>query len=215
VPNPGNEPGEDNEERPPGIVVQIPQTGQQLTFSPDGVRLGNYASPTSRPFIVPQAPIPPGGKTATPPCCPEPEPTPSTDKSAEIICRLKTLQTEILNDGTDRTSGATPAAPSGFYEELAADFYKVVMRVTQRPSNLRIQSSTSPAADVWFVGWFAWVENGFPGERLPLQFENQTFLAPKNVTGFVYQVNFGCLAIATWQRRVKRPYIDNCVSPVL
>ncbi len=214
IPNPGNEPGEDNEERPPGLIVQIPQTGQQIEFRPDGVRIGNYSNPSSRPFVVPVPTYPTrGGTVATPPCCPTSDPPDYEPDFSEILCRIRTLQEKILDDGTDNLSGTTAAAQSGFYEELAKDFYKVQIDVTQAPSNLRIQPSTAPALDVWFVGWFAWVENGFPGERKPLHFQNQTFLAPPNVSGFMYQVNFGCLARANWQRRVKRPYVDECVVP--
>ncbi len=210
VPNPGNEPGQDNEERPPGVIVQIPQTGQQITYSPDGVRISNYASPATRPFIVPQMPIPPGNKIAAPACCDDGGGDPPSPDLTEIICRIKTLQKEILDDGTNRINGQTPNAAAGFFEELDGDFYKVTVNVTQKPANLRIQSSTAPANDVWYVGWFAWVENGFPGERIPLHFQAQTFLPPPGITGFMYQVNAGCLATGQWQRRTKRPYIDLC-----
>jgi len=210
IPNPGNDNPGENEERPPGVIVQIPETGQQITFAPEGVRISNYGSPNRTPFIVPPAIIPPGNKVATPPCCPSDEsPSEEVDLS-EIICRLKALQDEILNDGFNVVAGNTANANSGFYEALDGDFYKVQVDITQRPSNLRIQPSTSPALDVWYVGWFSWVTNGFPGERMPLHFENSTFLAPANVTGFMYQVNFGCSAIGRWQRRVKKPYVDNC-----
>jgi hypothetical protein len=210
VPNPGNDDGEENEERPPGLIVQIPQTGQQFTFTPDGVRESRYNAPNREPFRVPTLVLPPGGKGATPRCCDDGGDEPPEVDLSEIICRLKTLQDEVLNDGFTRTNGQTPTAPSGFYEELDGGFYKVRITVTQRPNNLRIQPSTSPAPDVWYVGWFAWVENGFPSERLPLHFKDQVFLAPERATGFMYQVNAGCLAIGQWQRRVKKPYIDNC-----
>lgn len=210
VPNPGNDDGEDGEERPPGLIVQIPQTGQQFTFTPDGVREGRYNAPNREPFRVPTLVLPPGGKAATPRCCDDGSSEPPEVDLSEIICRLKTLQEEILNDGFNRINGQTAIAPSGFYEELDGDFFKVRVTVTQRPSNLRIQYSTAPATDVWFVGWFAWLENGFPSERLPLHFKDQVFLAPHGVTGFMYQVNQGCLATGQWQRRVKKPYVDNC-----
>lgn len=210
IPNPANDPDVDDAETPPGIIVQIPETGQQIKFTPDGVTISNYMNPPAREFKVPPPAFPPGGKVATPPCCPSEPPEPPDVDLSEIICRIKTLQDEILNDGFDRVNGETGNSNSGFYEALDGDLYKVQIDITQRPSNLRVQSSTSPAMDVWYVGWFSWVENGFPCKRQYIHFENQTFLAPPGVTGFMYQTYFGCKAVGRWQRRVKKPYVDNC-----
>jgi len=210
VPNPGNDEPSENEERPPGVIVQIPQTGQQFNFTPSGVRESRYNAPNREPFRVPVLTLPPGGKAATPPCCEVDTPECPEVNLDEIVCRLKALQDELLDDGFNNINGETPNANSGFYEALDGDFYKVRIDITQRPANLRIQPSTAPAMDVWFVGWFSWIENGFPGERIPLHFENNCFLAPLNVTGFMYQTNFGCKAIGRWTRRTKRDYVDQC-----
>lgn len=211
VPNPGNDEPNDGEERPPGLVVQIPETGQQFRFTPEGVYVTNYGAPNREPFRVPPPVIPPGGKASTPPCCDKDTPEPEPVNLDEIICRLKALQDELLDDGTDRVNGSTPTAQSGFYEELDGGFYKVQMNLVSKPLNAKVQPSTQPASDVIYCGWFAWVENGFPGERVPIHFENQTFLAPPNVTGFMYQYYAAHSGNAQWQRRTKREYIDFCV----
>lgn len=211
VPNPGNDPPNENEEREPGVVVQIPETGQQIKYTPSGVQITNFNNPTTAPFRVPPPILPPGINAATPPCCEVEPPEPPEVDLEEIICRLKALQEKVLDDGFDNVSGATAQGASGFYEALDGGFYKVQIDVTQKPSNLRIQPSTAPALDVWYVGWFSWVENGFPGERIPLHFQNSSFVAPPNVTGFMYQVNAGCLAIGRWTRKVKREYVDFCI----
>lgn len=211
VPNPGNDDPEEGGERQPGVVVQVPEAGLQIRYTPSGVFLTNYNAPNKEPFRVPPPILPPGGKAATPECCPQEPPEPPKVDLEEIICRLKALQKELLDDGFDNISGATPQGASGFYEALDGGFYKVQIDITQKPSNLRIQPSTPPALDVWYVGWFSWVENGFPGERMPLHFQNSSFVAPPNVTGFMYQVNAGCLAIGRWTRKVKREYVDFCV----
>lgn len=211
VPNPANDEPEEGEERSPGLVIQIPETGQQFTFTPTGVSVTNYNAPNREASRVPAPELPPGGKAATPRCCDDGAPEPDPINLDEIICRLKALQDEVLNDGFDRVSGSTPVGNSGLYEELDGGFYKVQIDITQRTSNLRIQPSTAPAMDVWYVGWFSWVVNGFPGERLPLHFENSSFLAPPDVTGFMYQLNQGNLGAGRWTRRTKREYVDFCL----
>jgi len=210
IPNPGNDEPEENESRPPGVLVQIPQTGQQFLFTPSGVSISNYNNAARAPFVVPTPVFPPGGTPATPRCCESdaPEPEPSRDK--EIICRIKTLQDEILDDGTDRRNVVIPNGNSGRYEEFDAEFYKVRIQVVSKPANAKIQPSTSPAQDVLYAGWYSWLEGGFEGDRYPIHFENSSILAPPNVTGFVFQMNQGYVGTATLNIRTKRPYVDNC-----
>lgn len=129
---------------------------------------------------------------------------------ASLRCKITTLQTKLLNGGFDVVNGSTAIAQSGEFEALAGNFYRATVIITQRPLNLRIQSSTAPADDVWYVGWFSWLENDSPGERMPLHFQRSTFLAPPGVTGFMYQLNFGCLGNAVYQRRIPKEFVDVC-----
>lgn len=211
VPNPGNDEPEEGAERQPGVVVQVPEAGLQIRYTPAGVFLTNYNAPNKEPFRVPPPIIPPGGKAATPECCPQEPPEPPEVDLEEIICRLKALQDKVLDDGTDRVSGQTVAARSGFYEALDGDFFKVKMQMTKRPSNAKIQPSNAPAMDVYYCGWFSWVENGFPCERQYIHFDNQSYIAPPGVTGFMYQYYEGFEGTGQWQRRIKREYVDFCV----
>jgi len=210
VPNPANDPDLDDSKQPPGLIVQIPETGQQIEYGLDGVRISNYTNPEQKDKKAPAPILPPGGKVATPPCCNEPEPEPPDNRIDEVICRVKTLQDEILDDGFDFRVGQTTTAVSGFYEVFDEEFQLVKIQVVTIPSNLRIQSSTSPASNVWYVGWFSWVQNGFPGIRLPLHFQNSNFLAPPGVTGFMYQLNAGCTGFGQYRIQTKRPFIDLC-----
>lgn len=210
VPNPGNDEPEENEERQPGLIVQIPETGQQFNFTPQGVQITNYNAPNREAFRVPPPILPPSGKAATTRCCDSEPPECPEVNLDEVICRIKTLQDELLDDGFDNINGQTEDGNSGFYEALDGDFHKVRITITQWPSNLRVQPSTSPALDVWYVGWFSWVVNGFPCERQYIHFREHEFLAPPNVTGFMYQTNFGCKAVGRWQRKTKREYVDLC-----
>lgn len=210
VPNPGNDDGEEGEERPPGLVVQIPQTGQQIRFTPEGVYVTNYNAQNREPYRIPPPNIPPGGTTATPRCCDDGEPEPPDERIDEIICRVKALQETLLDDGYTFITGVTPTAQSGSATGGEGEWYRVNVDVISRPANLRIQPSTNPAPDVWYVGWFSWVSGGFPGDRQPLHFKTQTFLAPPNVDGFIYQLNAGCAGTAIYERRVRKPYVDLC-----
>lgn len=211
VPDTGNDEPAEGGERNPGVVVQVPQTGTQVRFTPGGVQITNYNAPNREPFRVPPINLPPGGKASTPECCPKESPDPEEPNLDEIICRLKALQDEILDDGWDGVSGQTPIAQSGFYEELDGGFFRVQMNLVDRPKNAKIQPSTDPVPDVIYCGWFSWVVNGFPTERLPLHFDDQNFLAPPDVTGFMYQYYAAHTGWAQWTRRTKREYVDFCV----
>lgn len=210
VPNPGNDDPNENEEREPGVVVQIPETGQQIKFTPSGVEITNFRNPSTEPTRVPPPILPPGISAATPPCCESEPPEPPEIDLTEIICRIKTLQDEILDDGYNYRTVNTNQAQSGRYEEFDVEFERVKIQIQQRPGNLRIQSSNSPAMDVWYVGWFSWIVNGFPGERIPIHFSDSNFLPPIGVTGFMFQLNAGCEGFGAARIRDKRPYIDNC-----
>jgi len=205
-PNPGNDPSEEGTETRPGVVVQIPEAGLQITFSPDGVTIGRFKSPDTKPFEVPEVPKPPGGnKVASPPCpCPKEEP------DEELLCRVKSLQDEILSDGFDFTSRTTPIDQSGFFDEPGAVFERVEIDVTSFPSNVRIQPSSGNVPDVYYIGWFSWLADGDPGERIPLSFRGNGFTPPVGVTGFMYQLNSGCEGFGTYVTKEKRPYVDRC-----
>ncbi len=205
VPNPGNDDPSENEERPPGVVVQIPQTGTQVRYEPGGVTISNYNAPNREPFRVPPLVLLPGATAATPPCC-ESEPPDLT----EIICRLKALENGLLDDGFDFTVRSTPDAQSGKVLDPSKTFDVVNVFVSSRPSNLRIQNSTPPVANVWYVGWFSWLTNGKEGIRTPLHFQESAFIAPDGVEGFVYQLNSGCTGFAGYTTKVKRDYVDVC-----
>lgn len=210
VPNPDNDPEDDNVATPPGVIVQIPETGQQFVFTPDGVKISNYTNPEVKEKKAPGAVFLPGSPPATPPCCDSGEPPAPDPKVAEIVCRVKTLQKEILDDGYDFKAGFTTTAQSGRFEEFDVDFFNVRVQVQTRPLSLRIQPSTAPVFDVWYVGWFSWLYNGFPGDRIPLHFQFSEFIAPPDVTGYVFQLNSGCTGFAQHRTRTKRPFIDLC-----
>lgn len=181
-----------------GVVVNIDLGGINFNVGKDAPQTPTIPGVDPRP--IPPAPTSPNSPLAK--CEPY-------DDSA-LQCRVESLQDGLLDGGFDIINGQTATAVSGSYLNTSGGFFKVAMVITQRPANLRIQSSDSPAPDVWYVGWFAWTKDGRPGLRQPLHFEEQSWLAPDDVDGFIYQLNRGCLGSGVWQRRVKRDYVDVC-----
>lgn len=205
VPNPGNDDPTEGGEREPGVVVQIPQTGTQIRYTPSGVQITNYNAPNREPFRVPPLQVPTGGKAATPECCP----TEDVDLD-EVLCRLKALENGLLDDGFDFATASTPDAKSGRVFDAGKVFDVVRIFVTSRPSNLPVQRSDAPAQDVWFVGWFSWLVSGKEGERIPLHFQESAFIAPEGVDGFVYQLGYGSTGFASYSTKTKKDYVDVC-----
>lgn len=211
VPNPGNDEPNENEERPPGVIVQIPQTGTQIRYEPGGVTISNYNAPNKEPFRVPPLILPPGGIAATPPCCESDAPEPEPGKDDEIICRIKTLQESLLDDGFEFQFGETPIGQSGKIMPQGGELYRVQINVLTRPQNLKIQASTPPAKDVWYVGWYAFLRDGIEGARYPIHFDVTVPPPEPGVNGMVFQLVAGCTGKATWNRRSPKAFVDRCV----
>lgn len=205
VPNPDNDPNQDDKEVQPGVIVKIPETGSQIRFTPDGVSIGRYKSPDTLPFEVPQPDLPDTNKrVASPPCpCPEPD-------LSEVVCRIETLQDEILDDGYNSANTVTAIDQSGIVTGIANEIQVVRVVVLSQPSNSRVQPSSGAVPDVLFIGWFSWVYNGRPGERVPIHFADTSFTPDRSANGFIFQLYSGCTGQATYTTRIKRPYIDAC-----
>lgn len=207
VPTPGNDPDEDDRLREPGITVQIPELGLQIQYTPTGVRYGRYSSPETRNFDPPKIGTTPGTPPpATDPCeCDEGE-----SKDDEIICRVKTLQEEILNDGYD--TDVFPAGPSVFLSTtgLPDEFYLLKIGVASKPANVKTQNYEGGAPTVYWVGWLSWTFTDRQGERIFLQFDEMEFRPPPDCTGYVIAANNGCTLNAQAFTRKKRPYVDAC-----
>jgi len=207
-PSPETDPDQEpNKLFPPGVTVKIPETGDQYTFTPNGVSYSRSTPTSPFPLEQPQKqPIPPDKKVATQPC-----PCPEKDVDLEeVLCRLKALQDEILDDGFNKTVTSTAIAVSGRVEQTSLIFDSAEINVTQFPGSTRTQPSDFPAPDVLYIGWFSWLSNGSPGERLPLHYQASSFIAPPGATGFIYQLNKACLGFGRYVTVVKKPYIDRC-----
>lgn len=209
VETPANDPNEDDKYVEPGVTIKVPELGLQVQYTPTGVRIGRYTDDDVKKYAPPpnQSP-PPHGKAAEEPCpCPEPK-----DKSAEIICRIKTLQKELLDDGY--TTETHLFSNSDFFEvfSLPDEFYRLEVDVLQTASKTKTQLYPGDGTEVIWSGWLSWVYGTRKSERIALQFNNQGYKPPPECTGFVLTMNYGCRASALALTRKKKDYVDTCAT---
>lgn len=207
VETPANDPDEDDKFVDPGVTVKVPELGLQIQYTPTGVRIGRYVDNDTKLYAPPppQFPTPPK-KAAEEPCpCPD-----DKDKFDEIICRVKTLQSKLLDDGYITETNLQ--GPSSFIEVtgLPDEFYQLEIGVTQKPVNVKTQTYSSGAVVVEWVGWLSWIVGGRKGERIFLQFEETGFKPPPECNGYVIAMNDGCRASALALTRKKKDYVDLC-----
>lgn len=191
----------------PGITVKIPETGDEYRFAPDGVTVTRTTPITPFPLDNPvRAPLTPGKAVGEAPCpCPEGE-----DKTEEVICRIKTLQDEILDDGYNFTTVIIPVGVGGSVTGVTTEITQANVFLTQQPLNGKKQFYDAIDSDVVYGGWFSWTKEGRAGERIVLNFENNSFYPPEGADGFKYACNKGYQASGSYVKRDKRPYIDLC-----
>jgi hypothetical protein len=208
VPNPANTPDEDdNTAKEPGVIVQIPELGMQVNFGPSTVTISRFRDPTTGPWEVPtQTPPPDDKKVAAPPCqCPEEE-----NKSAEIICRLKALEKEILNDGYTldlRLAGpAQCLSASGFTKE----FRYLETTVAALPQNAKRIRYPEPGIDTVFCGNLQFTVLGVPGEVIPIRNLHQITVAPTGADGYVISGDNGFQLSVGAYLYTKKDYVDLC-----
>lgn len=207
VPTPGNDPDEDNKLREPGITVQIPELGLQIQYSPTGVRFGRYRSPDTEPYDPPKIALPPGSQPpASDPCeCDEGE-----SKDEEIICRIKTLQSELLDDGYETETHLQGVSSYHSVDGLPDEFYRLEISVSSFPSNVKRQFYSVDDATVTWVGWLSWNFGSRKSERIFLQFTQLGFSPPPGCQGYTIAMNSGCQCSALALTRRKKDYIDLC-----
>lgn len=205
VPNPDNNPDEDEKEVQPGVIVKIPEVGLQVRYSPDGVSIGRYKSPDTAPFEVPQPELPDTNKRVAKPPCPCPE----TDNT-EIICRLKALQDGLLDDGYDYATQNIALVGNGTYSGFPNELYAVRLNVTRPATGAKTQYGGGAAPNINYAGWLAFSTSGAYHERTQIQYDSQVFLAPGQANGFSFTATLGNKAAIQVTTRKKRDYADNC-----
>jgi hypothetical protein len=208
VPNPDNDPEEgDDKAKEPGVVVQIPEMGTQIVFTPTGVTIGRYRSPETEPTEAPKVPPPPGTPPVSEGECPCPEPE---NNNEEIICRLKALQEEILDDGFTQEITLHGGGQSHSVSGLGESFFRVETNAISFPSNAKRISYPAPGIDTVFVGNMQFLVAGAPTEPIPIRGISQVMFPPEGATGYVVSGASGFSITSAAYVRTKRPYVDNC-----
>lgn len=209
IPLPERAPDREDTQREPGVLVQIPEAGIQLGFYPSGVSIGSYRSPETEPFEEPKIAPPPGNPPPANDECPCPE---GENKDEEIICRIKTLQTELLDDGYNTTTHLQGASNYIEVSDLPDEFYRLEIGVTQKPSNVKTQFYADGDVRVEWVGWLSWMYGSRKGERIFLQFSSTGFRPPPECTGYAIAMNEFCLCNSLALTRKKKDYVDLCTT---
>jgi len=204
------QPGKEPEKAyPPGITVKIPETGDQYIFTPDTVYHSKY---TPAPKVGLNPYVPPSNPTGKKPAeteCPCPD---ESEANKEVLCRVKTLQDKLLDDGFTTELSFVPASPSIAVTITAKPFNILKLNVTQTPANVKVQNYPLPAVDVFYYGWYALLVDGEPFERMPLFATQMTVPIPVGVNGFMVACNTGTLCSAAYGKQTKKPYVDTCAT---
>lgn len=207
VTTPANDPNEDDKFAEPGVTVKIPELGVQIQYTPAGVRVGRYADNETRLFAPPSPQFPTLPPRAAEEPCPCPE---DKGKDDEILCRIKTLQSELLDDGFITTTHFQASARYIEVTSLPDEFYRLEIGVTQKPVNVKTQYYAGGSVKVEWVGWLSWIIGGRKSERIFLQFSDTAFNPPPECQGYAIGMNDGCAASSLALTRKKKDYIDLC-----
>jgi hypothetical protein len=185
-----------NQEEEPGVIVKIPDLGTQITFTPGGADIQSY-NPTDTARAAPQQDSrksPP--KAATEVCdCP-------CDVS-EVLAKIKEVKDEedeikkLVEPKEYDHHTAVRLSGSGGSFTLQPYCRAVRVQVTVFPSN-REGYDGNGGPDIVFAGWHAFGGAGvFGGERVPIQYYDNVYLAPENAGTFTYGLKTGYEGIVT------------------
>lgn len=177
----------------------------QVTFDLGGVTFNLYGSqggdrilpPGKDPRPLPPAPTPP---KIGPGC----DITPVIDKLKQLDAKYNPLlDCNRCNDAYNYPITVYDEAEARKVTGIAPVLYSASVDVTHYPVNARSQPG-GVADDVIYLGWFSWIFGSSHGERLPLHFEHQTFMAPPGASGFSYTCYKGTLATSRSVRKVPK-----------
>lgn len=188
----------------PGILVFVPEIGVAINFSPNNVTIV-YTTPADSPTVYypPPSTVAPI-KYPTDPCnCPP-------ENNTEVLCRIKQLETKLLDDGYDYTTHILSTADSGTITGTPDELYAVRLNITPPTVGAKTQYGNANAPEIVFSGWLSFIAANGQLPRDPIQYAAQAFLAPSLATGFSYTITLGGTASGSYITRKKRPYVDQC-----
>lgn len=152
-------------------------------------------------------PITPGADNPSYPTAPPGTPTkpPNNGKGEENCCDV----IDEINDKVDelldceRCAKEYQVIPNGassgnanIVTGLMDEVVYAEVNVTTVPVNRKTQWGGG-AIDVEWLGWFWFLRDGKPDERLPIDADSKTFTAPAGVNGYAYTLYVGCNGNAT------------------
>lgn len=188
----------------PGVTVWVPELGLVVNYNPTNVNIVFTQPATTGNIIAPPIQVDTKFHYPENPChCPD-------ANTAEIICRLKRLQTDLLDNGYTYNSVAGPTGESGTVDGITDPLYAVEIDVNTKPSNARTEYGGGNAPDLVYSGWLEWRRNGRCTTRQRIDFLNTVHFAPSGADGFAYTVYGGFSASSSYITKVKKPYVDNC-----
>jgi len=196
---PATEPGQEEE---PKITINIPDLGFTVDFKPGGVEPRQY-NPQSYPERANQSDPKASTKTRPPTTC-ECE----CDLS-DVVQRLKDIKDEeddikdLVTPPRYRTEVQQIGGGQGGTANLPP-LPKVVRLTLQTiPSNARKQFVPN-SPDVFYCGWYAFgSQTIYGGERIPVAYQDNTYIVPEGATTFTWGLYDGFSAIVRAYYNVK------------
>lgn len=208
IPNEQTNPTVPEEQKVPyGITVKVPEAGLQYQFTPAGVAITNYV-PTlnANQGLRFTNIIQPPQKPATEECpCP-----PCNVDLTKIECILGELEKGLLDDGYDYTVHGGPSGNSGTQSITTDEPYSVSFAVTSKPTTARIESGGTGSPQVVFSGWWSQIINGSQSQRIPIHYEQTTFLLEKAASGYCYCFYVGFDGTSGYTTRKRRDFHSTC-----
>lgn len=133
-------------------------------------------------------------------CCAEEQEANCCD---EILAKLDTIKTIVDNiediteeidwqvnpplpGSGDLATATIPSSNGGAWTSLGNLVWVQLLMTVQPTNRYRIEYGNNNAPSVFFTGWFSWILAGGSIHRIPIDYSNAIFPAPKGATGFSF-----------------------------
>lgn len=177
-----------------------------MWVTPDGIEVG---SPGGGQMTTPRSGGLPGPRTQTeeqyerdrlppPICIPDidpPEDCCDCDEIREIV--KEELDSKFPPGRPNVTLTASYAAANSRCVFLPEFTQKVRIEVVEKPVNTKNQWGGENAPDVYYVGWYAFGDEGSGGDRLPLHYDETVLFPPSGARSICFTMYSGVTASVT------------------
>ena len=138
-------------------------------------------------------------------CCAEQQ---EADCCDEILAKLNELQETIDNieeiaeeidwqvnpplpGSGDLGSGTIGATSGGSWTSLGNLVWVQLIMVVEPPTKYLLQFGNGNSPNIYITGWFIWILAGGNIHRIPIDYSNAMYPAPKGATGFAFTGTYG------------------------